>query len=201
MAQKYVAGIDEAGYGCIAGPLVIGVVMLPVGVDLPGVKDSKKLSDKQRFDLFSGIEDKAAWTHTMYVPAADINKWGVQVVWHKAVQKLIDSLHSRGDQVDVIVDGAMPRIPFVGARCVPGADATISAVSAASILAKCGQVISMEWFAAHYPKFDFTGHNGYGVPKHIEEVKINGAIPGVHRVKYVTTLAKNNGFELRWQPV
>jgi len=210
------AGLDEAGLGPIAGPAVFGVSVLRDDAYLPSVKDSKKLSDDAKYTAAVDVLRESLHYGVIVVPVSKIDQDGVGMVWQQAMYKLVFSAVARLPVDRIVVDGnkkirkdvseeeysrggdyKAPKVEYI-----VKADATVLAVSAASILAKCEQLEQMELLHERYPDYGFggaKGHHGYGVPSHVHAIAELGAIRGVHREQYVETLAKNQGFELRWR--
>jgi ribonuclease HII len=197
--RTYTAGIDEVGMGPIAGPAIFGIVILEDGILLPDVRDSKKLSDKQKYVAATQVMEnsKATYTHRVTETAIDIH--GMGKMWQEAMRMMVAMADAY--QVHRIVVDGNRRVAGVTSKieCLVKADDLVLAVSAASVLAKCEQIMAMEYLNDMYPEYGFAVHHGYGTPDHIEAIKRLGAVKGVHRKKYTETLAKNKGFTVRWR--
>jgi ribonuclease HII len=209
---KLVAGLDEAGMGPLAGPALFGIAILPEGVRLDGVRDSKKLTDEQKYAAAVSVMASATFWATAYFSVEEIDQYGVGQVWQEGMMR-VACLGLRRQMVDrVVVDGnrkisALADMrewlgrPFT-AEYIVKADSKVPAVSAASVMAKCEQLEHMELLHSKYPEYGFggpKGHHGYGTEAHSVAIEEHGAVPGVHRRKYVETLAAHRGFELRWR--
>lgn len=181
--MSLIIGIDEAGIGPWAGPLVIGLVVMDDQINIKGVRDSKKLNDKMREELADPILSKAEFTTVEFSSSEDIDEHGIYVCWDKLVMEAIRKARTHFPGTKVIIDGN---------RCLPGlrnyescvkADDLIHCVSAASILAKYNQCLSMDTQHRLYPQYGFDQHRGYGTPQHKEALKRYGACP-IHRRSY-----------------
>lgn len=163
-----IVGIDEVGRGCWAGPLVAGAVIL----DQPilGLKDSKQLTKAQRQKLSIDIQLQALASGLGWVSAVELDKIGLTQAVRLAMQRALDQIEASYDQI--IVDGNYnflseePR-----ARALIKADATVPAVSAASILAKVARDSFMTEQALRYPNYGFEQHVGYGTALHLQKLK------------------------------
>lgn len=176
-----IVGIDEVGRGCWAGPLVAGAVILTEPIN--GLKDSKKLSKKQREMLAIEIELQASARGLGWVQANEIDTIGLTEAVRLAMQRAIDAIPIT--YTEIIIDGNINYLDHdLRSRALVKADDIVPAVSAASILAK---VARDNWMAteAHtlYPKYEFSSHVGYGTKRHIELLKLHGVSP-LHRRSY-----------------
>jgi ribonuclease HII len=181
-----IVGIDEVGRGCWAGPLVAGAVIL--NQPIPGLKDSKLLSKKQREAQAAIIHDQALAVGLGWVDAGTIDQHGLTKAVSLAMQQALDKITHAYDQV--IIDGAfnfLPDNPKV--QTIIKADASVPSVSAASIVAKVARDQYMAKLAADYPDYGFERHVGYGTALHLEKLKLHG-ISDLHRrsFKPISTL-------------
>lgn len=173
-------GIDEVGRGCWAGPLVAGAVIL--SQPIYGLKDSKKLSAKQREKLTAEIEVSAKAIGLGWVWPEEIDKMGLTESVRLAMQRAVDQITVEYDQV--IIDGNInyflddPR-----AIAVIKADDTVPAVSAASIVAKVARDKYMADISASYPNHGFEKHVGYGTKLHMDALVLYG-VTDIHRMSY-----------------
>ena len=165
-------GIDEAGRGSIAGSLVIAGVILNKKIE--GLMDSKVLSEKKREALFPIILQNSTH-HIVSFSAQDVDTQGISKCLAQGLQSILDTLQSE----DFLFDGNTT-FGVNGLRTLVKADAKISEVSAASILAKVTRDREMVEFAITYPEYGFQGHKGYGTAAHIEAIKKHGYSP-IHR--------------------
>jgi ribonuclease HII len=194
-------GIDEAGVGPLAGPLVAAIVALPDGALLRGVKDSKKMSDYSREEAIDSIYSTATLHMAVYAGVEDIDSEGVWVMWDSMCRTLISEARSSvGDSFRrIMIDGNKRPKDVPNIVTVVGGDNLYLSISAASVIAKYAQCLHMDALHSRYPEYDFNKSRGYASPKHIAALKKYGAIRGVHRAKYVTTLSGNQGFDLKWR--
>ena len=181
-----IIGVDECGLGSIAGPVVVCAVAFPrTPPVIPGLTDSKRLTAGRRRALKPIIEAAAlhwviAWSGSKQIDTYGIArckracmKWATQFCLHRV---------SGHGAATVIVDGVDP-IPGVNCNCVIRADATVPAVSAASVLAKVHRDAVMSRLADSYPRYGFDTHMGYPTQRHIEALRRYGACP-IHRRSY-----------------
>lgn len=191
MAQ-YMMGIDESGTGAWASCFCIGLVVLSRDIKLPGVKDSKKLSDRKRRDLVGLIQEASIWTDVGYVYPADIRAKGQALAWQDAivlaVKFAVEELHAKEiplSMVDVMIDGAMNRRLWARVSKIhpklrkrvymePKADEAHLAVSAASILAKTARNDALLELHEQYPEYGFNKHYGYGTEDHAMALSVFG---------------------------
>lgn len=175
-----IVGVDEVGRGCWAGPLVVGAVILDSPIK--GLQDSKKLSPIRRRQLSRDIEAQALAVGLGWVDAAEIDLLGLTQSTRLAILRALKQIKLNFGQI--IIDGNFnylsedPR-----ARAVIKADDTISAVSAASIVAKVARDEFMSNASANYPDYGFESHVGYGTADHIAALKRQGVCE-LHRQSY-----------------
>lgn len=170
-------GIDEVGRGCWAGPLVAGAVIL--NEPITGLKDSKKLSKKQRERLAVSIEIEAAAISLGWVTAAEIDYIGLSAAVGLAMQRALEQITAAYDEI--IIDGNVNFfLENPKARAVIKADDSVEAVSAASIVAKVARDRYMAEIAEKYPDYGFKKHVGYGTALHLERLKLYG-VSDLHR--------------------
>lgn len=176
-----IAGVDEAGRGSLAGPVVAAAVILPDGVDLPGLTDSKLLSPARRRRLAVAIREVAVAHAVARVDAADIDAINILQATFRAMTEAVERLVPPPDLV--LVDGnALPPLP-VPARPIVRGDRLVPAISAASILAKVTRDAIMEAWAADYPAYGFAKHKGYGTVDHRAMIARHGPSP-IHRLSF-----------------
>jgi ribonuclease HII len=167
-----IAGVDEVGRGCLAGPLVAGAVVLRAPI--PGLKDSKKLTKKQRERLAVLIRAEAVAYSLGWVDAATIDAVGITIAVKMAMQQAVDGLDTEADTI--IVDGNINYLKeYPSTSAVIRADDTVPAVSAASILAKVARDEYMTKMAVSYPSYGFDRHVGYGTALHLAALRCFGA--------------------------
>lgn len=172
-----IVGIDEVGRGCWAGPLVAGAAIL--SRPIPGLKDSKKLSKKQREKLAVEIELEALAIGLGWVQPAEIDAIGLTAAVKLAMERAFAAITIAYDEL--IIDGNYNFFPEnPKAKAVIKADDSVPAVSAASIVAKVARDNYMAKIAAKYPEYGFDRHVGYGTALHLERLKLHG-VSNLHR--------------------
>jgi len=175
-----ILGIDEVGRGSIAGPLVIGAVVLDDYI--PGLKDSKQLSRKQRTKLSSEILTKADCSGLGWVDNNEIDEIGLAKALLLASSRAIAKLNIQ--QVDqIIIDGTINFLPELNVYTLVKADNLIPAVSAASIIAKVARDEFMIKLDRYYPKYNFKDNVGYGTKQHLLAIKLYGPCK-YHRLSF-----------------
>ena len=177
-----VCGCDEAGAGPLAGPVYAAAVILPRYIDIPGLNDSKQLTEKRREVLFPMIQEKAEVWAVAFVDAAEIDATDILSARIKAMQKAVDALEPHPDFA--LVDGNRDRgktaIITTPHRCIVKGDSLSASVAAASILAKVSRDRFMVEMAEKYPEYHFEQHKGYGTKLHFEMLDRYGPSP-IHR--------------------
>ena len=176
---KYIAGIDEAGRGPLAGPVVIGCVIMKPESFIEYVNDSKKVSETKREMLYKKITEEAVAWSTGIVDEKKIDELNILNATKKALTDAIDKLEVKPD---VILVDALDKIDTKGIRYISviKGDAKIYSISAASIIAKVTRDRIMKEYDEVYPEYGFAGHKGYGTAKHIQAIKEHGICP-LHR--------------------
>ena len=173
-----VCGIDEAGRGPLAGPVCAAAVLLPEGLVIDGLNDSKKLSEKKRELLFPVIEENALAFGIGFADEKEIDEINILQATFLAMHRAFDAMQRRCDYV--LVDGnRMPPMPVPGETVVKG-DAKSPSIAAASILAKVSRDRVMLEYAKQYPEYQFEKHKGYGTKVHVEALRAFGPSP-IHR--------------------
>ncbi len=175
---EWVAGVDEAGRGCLAGPVVAAAVILPPDAELPGLDDSKKLSPRRREGLFDAIRAQALAASIAQVDAEEIDRLNILQASLKAMREALNTLQTAPQHV--LVDGHVrPGSAFEETALVDG-DARSLSIAAASVLAKVHRDRLMVECDTHYPEYGFAGHKGYGSPDHMAALRTHGPCP-LHR--------------------
>ena len=179
-AQGYtsIAGTDEAGRGPLAGPVVAAAVVLPLGLDIPFLNDSKQVSARRREVLFREVQDKAvafAWSR---INPDEIDRLNIYQASRVAMMQALMSLNR---PFDMVLSDAMP-LPDLLVPCVPiiHGDALSANIAAASIIAKVIRDRIMEEADAEYPEYGFKRHKGYGTPEHLKAIGDHGPCT-IHR--------------------
>ena len=184
-----IAGVDEAGRGCLAGPVVAGAVILPDGYDLPGLTDSKKLAAPRRAVLAAAIKTQAvAWAVAMVWPD-EIDRINILQATFAAMAKALSHLsrqpaRARIDGNKIIPDARLGRlVGLLEQEAIIGGDLTVPAISAASILAKTSRDQLLNVYDRRYPGYGFAAHKGYGVAAHLAALRALGPCP-IHRLTF-----------------
>ncbi|MFH2037328.1 MAG: ribonuclease HII [Candidatus Zixiibacteriota bacterium] len=179
---QYIAGVDEAGRGPLAGPVVAAAVILPIGIEIDGLDDSKKLSAKRRDILFDEIAASGAFCEVGIIDNDTIDKINILQASLMAMRKAVNSLKQKPEII--LVDGTftIPNVT-IPQMAIVGGDRLCKAVSAASIIAKVTRDRIMDKYAELHPNFSFAQHKGYPTKLHLEELAEFGATD-IHRQSY-----------------
>ncbi len=173
-----IAGVDEAGRGCLAGPVVAAAVILPPGVVIPGLTDSKLVAPALRCRLADSIHAVATAWAVAAVEAVDIDATDILRATLRAMAEAVRQLSP--DPELVLVDGATSPQLSMPVRAVVQGDRRVPAISAASILAKVTRDRIMADWAARFPEYGFGQHKGYGTAAHRVAIARHGPSP-IHR--------------------
>ena len=175
---SYICGIDEAGRGPLAGPVVAGAVILPKDCRILYINDSKKLSEKRRNELFDIIKEEAVTYGIGIIDAARIDEINILQATYEAMRSAINNLNP---SPDILLNDAVT-IPKVDIKQVPiiKGDAKSISIAAASVLAKVTRDRIMREWDEVYPQYGFAKHKGYGTAAHIAAIKEHGLCP-IHR--------------------
>lgn len=187
-AQGYhlICGVDEAGRGPLAGPVCAAAVILPEGFEIPGLNDSKQLSDKKRRELYPVIMREAVSYGIAFVDETVIDRVNILNATFMAMKSAIGQLWPKPDLA--LIDGNRTTEFGVEAAPIVKGDAKAAPIAAASILAKVARDQYMEAIDKVYPAYGFAVHKGYGTKRHYEAVAQYGLCP-IHR----RTFFKNYG--------
>lgn len=175
-------GCDEAGRGCLAGPVVAAAVILPNGFKSETLNDSKQLSEKKRLSLRKEIEENAIAYSVCFITNQEIDKINILNASFKAMSEAVKQLNIRPELL--LIDGNRFRtdlkIPY---NCIIKGDAKYQSIAAASILAKTYRDEYMETLAKDYPEYNWQKNKGYPTKAHREAIKQNGITPH-HRLTF-----------------
>lgn len=181
-----VCGCDEAGAGPLAGRVYAAAVILPLGVDIPGLNDSKQLTEKKREALFPQIQETALAWAVAFVEAAEIDGTDILSARMKAMQLAMDALAVR--PAFALIDGNRDKGKHFALatphRCIVKGDALSASIAAASILAKVSRDRYMVEMDAAYPGYGFARHKGYGTKAHYAALDALGPCP-IHRRSFL----------------
>lgn len=181
--SNYLAGIDEAGRGPLAGPVVVGCVILKKDSFIEGVNDSKKVSEKKREKLYDKITEEAIAWGVGIVDQEEIDEINILNATKKAVTMAIESLKIKPERilVDALTGINTLGIPYTS---IIKGDATSYSIAAASIIAKVTRDRIMREWDEVYPIYGFAQHKGYGTAAHMEAIREFGACP-LHRKSFI----------------
>ena len=179
---SFICGIDEAGRGPLAGPVVAGAVVLPKNCKILYLNDSKKLSAKRRDELFDEIREKAISYGIGMSSPAQIDSINILQATYEAMRLAIEDLEV---VPDLLLNDAVtiPQVPIKQIGIIKG-DAKSLSIAAASVMAKVSRDRLMVQYAEMYPEYGFEGHKGYGSAAHIEAIKKYGPCP-IHRLTFI----------------
>ena len=170
-----VAGVDEAGRGPLAGPVVAAAVILDELKPIRGLKDSKAMTPKARDRLFDEIRAKALCCSIAQASVEEIDTLNILQATMLAMQRAVDGLRLRPHVA--LIDGNRLPVLKVQAHAIVKGDAKVQAISAASILAKVHRDRLCQELHALYPQYGFAGHKGYPTPAHLAALREHGACP------------------------
>lgn len=181
-SYSYICGIDEAGRGPLAGPVVAGAVVLPKAKRILYVNDSKKLSEKKRDELFDIIKDEALTYAVGIISPERIDEINILQATYEAMRQAVNKLSVKPD---IFLNDAVT-IPGIEGKQVPiiKGDAKSLTIASASILAKVTRDRIMVEYDSMYPEYGFAKHKGYGTKAHIEAIKEYGPCP-IHRKTFI----------------
>jgi len=177
-----ICGVDEAGRGPLAGPVCAAAVILPRDHQIPGLTDSKKLSDKKRRELYPIIKEQAIAYGIAFASEREIDEMNILQATFLAMQRAMDLLEVRPDLA--LIDGNREKDFGLPVKTVIKGDSLSANIAAASVLAKVTRDDLMEDLAKTYPGYGFEIHKGYGTKAHYEALREMGASP-VHRMSFL----------------
>lgn len=177
---KYIAGVDEAGRGPLAGPVVVAAVVMPLDELIDGVNDSKKLSAKKRDTLYELIMQKALRVKTSVISHEIIDEINILNATRRGMKECLDGL----EQADAALIDAVKLQVSVPTLSIIHGDALSYSIAAASIIAKVTRDRLMLEYDRQYPQYNFAKHKGYGTAEHIKLLKEYGPCP-IHRRSFI----------------
>lgn len=177
-----ICGVDEAGRGPLAGPVCAAAVILPRNLEIPGLNDSKKLSEKQREALYSVITGQAIAYGIAFAGVEEIEQYNILEATYIAMNRAIAQLSPQPELA--LIDGNRNKGIAVRSMTVVKGDAQCADIAAASILAKVTRDRYMLELAEKYPQYAFEQHKGYGTKLHYERIREYGPSP-VHRMSFL----------------
>ena len=183
--MQYICGVDEAGRGPLAGPVCAAAVILPANIDIPGLNDSKKLTDKKRRELMPIIKEKAISYGIALVDHTVIDEINILQATLLAMEQAIAKLHIKPDLA--LIDVNRAKDFGVPAITVVQGDSLSASIAAASVLAKVTRDDLMVEMAHKYPDYGFDIHKGYGTKAHYQALEKAGPCP-IHRMTFLKKL-------------
>lgn len=179
---RFVAGIDEVGRGCIAGPVVAGACILDSTKPLPeGLNDSKQVAVERREEIAAELKENCIAYAVGSVEAAEIDRINILEATRVAMRMAIAALAPRADYL--LIDALQLKGIQIPQRAIVKGDSISASIAAASILAKTYRDGLMRSFDAQYPEYGFSGHVGYGTKAHFSAIKTHGPCP-LHRMTF-----------------
>lgn len=183
---KLICGVDEAGRGPLAGPVCAAAVILPEDLEIPGLNDSKKLSEKKREQLYDVITEKALAYCVAYGTLEEIEEKNILKATFLAMNRAIEGLGQKADFA--LIDGnKIPDGIKVPAAAIVKGDAKSMSIAAASILAKVSRDRLLMEYDQKYPEYQFAKHKGYGTKLHTDLIKEHGPCE-IHRLSFLKNI-------------
>ena len=179
---QIICGVDEAGRGPLAGPVCAAAVILPANIEIPGLNDSKKLSDKKRRELYLIIKEKAIAYGIAFADHKEIDEINILQATYLAMERAINQLSVKPELA--LIDGNRAKDFGVPVETVVHGDSLSASIAAASVLAKVTRDDYMLEMANTYPGYDFEIHKGYGTKAHYAALTKLGASP-IHRMSFL----------------
>ncbi len=177
-----ICGVDEAGRGPLAGPVCAAAVILPKGLVLPGLNDSKKLTDKKRRELFPIIKEQAIAYGIGLASHEEIDEINILRATYLAMERAIAQLEGKADFA--LIDGNRAKDFGLPVKTVIKGDSLSASIAAASVLAKVTRDDIMLEMAEKYPEYGFEVHKGYGTKAHYEALREHGHCE-IHRLSFL----------------
>lgn len=179
---EIICGVDEAGRGPLAGPVCAAAVILPKGLEIPGLTDSKKLTDKKRRELFPVIKEQAIAYGIGLASHDEIDEINILQATYLAMERALAQLTVKPDIA--LIDGNRAKDFGLPVRTVVRGDSLSMNIAAASILAKVTRDDLMLELAEKYPQYGFEVHKGYGTKAHYEALRVHG-VSEIHRKTFL----------------
>lgn len=190
--QKYydqgihlICGVDEAGRGPLAGPVCAAAVILPERIEIPGLNDSKKLSDKKRRELYPVIKEKALAYGIGFADEKEIDEINILQATYLAMERAIAQLQLKPEFA--LIDGNRAKDFGLPLETVVHGDSRSASIAAASVLAKVSRDDVMLQMAHQYPQYEFDVHKGYGTKAHYAALQEHGPCE-IHRMSFLKKL-------------
>ena len=177
-----VCGVDEAGRGPLAGPVCAAAVILPPHLEIPGLNDSKKLTDKRRRELMPVIKEQALAYGIAFATHEEIDRNNILQATYLAMERALAQLNIKPDIA--LIDGNRAKDFGLPVKTVVHGDSLSASIAAASVLAKVTRDDLMLAMAEEYPQYGFEIHKGYGTKAHYEALTAHGPSP-IHRMTFL----------------
>ena len=179
---RFIAGLDEVGRGCLAGPVVAAACILDLEKPLPkGLDDSKKLTAAMRYEIAEQLKAECICYSVGQIEAAEIDRINILEATKQAMLLAIASLTTKPDYL--LIDALYLKQCRLPQKAIIKGDSISASIAAASILAKTFRDDLMTAYALEYPEYGFEGHKGYGAATHLEALRIHGPCP-LHRKSF-----------------
>ena len=188
LGYNSICGVDEAGRGPLCGPVVAAAVILPMGLYIEGLNDSKKLTEKKREALFDIICSSAIAYSIAESNVEEINETNILDATMKAMRRAVESLQTPADYA--LIDGNIAKGFSIPTKTVIHGDALSPSIAAASILAKVTRDRMCIEMDKEYPEYSIAQHKGYGTKAHMDALRKYGPTP-IHRTKFIRFLDKD----------
>ena len=185
---KLVCGVDEAGRGPLAGPVCAAAVILPPELVIPGLNDSKKLTDKKRRELYDVITAEAVSYGIAFASEKEIDEINILQATFLAMARAMEKLTPQPELA--LIDGNRAKDFGLPVRTIVKGDSLSASIAAASILAKVTRDRLMEQYDEAYPQYGFAIHKGYGTKRHYEALREFGPSP-IHRMTFLKKFYEN----------
>lgn len=182
---KLVCGVDEAGRGPLAGPVCAAAVILPPGLEIPGLNDSKKLTDKKRRELYDIMIEQAVSYGIAFASEQEIDEINILQATFLAMERAMQKLSPQPELA--LIDGNRTKDFGLPVRTIVKGDSLSASIAAASILAKVTRDRLMEEYDAQYPQYGFAVHKGYGTRRHYAALREYGPCE-IHRRTFLKKL-------------
>lgn len=179
---RLICGVDEAGRGPLAGPVCAAAVILPAHLELPGLNDSKKLTDQKRRELFPIIKEKALAYGIGFATEKEIDEINILQATFLAMERALKQLSITPDLA--LIDGNREKDFGIPVKTVIKGDSLSANIAAASVLAKVTRDDYMLYIAQEYPEYQFDIHKGYGTKAHYAALREHGPCP-IHRMTFL----------------
>lgn len=190
---QYICGVDEAGRGPLCGPVAAAAVIMPKGLIIDGVNDSKKLTEKKREELFDIIIKNAISYSVIFEDEKTIDEINILNATLSAMEKAINSLSQKADFA--LIDGNRNKGITIPNKAIVKGDSLSHSIACASILAKVSRDRLLEQYDKEYPEYGFKNHKGYGTKAHYEAIQKYGILP-IHRKSFLKKIIEANKNEL-----